>query len=109
MKICRVILVIVCAFCSVSALAGHGIGLVETIQVTGHSHMVAFGLDDETIKFPRCNESHRFSINLNEPGGSAAYHLVVEAKKHKLKLRVVGNGTCRNEWKAEDVKSIVLQ
>lgn len=109
MKIYRVIVIIACAVCSVNALAGHGIGLVNTIQVTGHSNMVAFGLDDETIKFPRCNESHRFSINLNEPGGNAAYHLIVEAKKHKLQLRVVGTGTCRNEWKAEDVKSIVLQ
>ena len=95
--------------CCCSANAGQGSGRVVMVQLATHSKIVVFALDGENKEPPRCNETNRYAVNLSEPGGEVIFQSLLAAKRHGYRVRVTGLGTCRNEWKAEDTKLVVLE
>ncbi len=92
-----------------SAWAGQGVGQVTVVQLAMHSKIAVFSLDGEHTSRPRCNDTNRFAVHLDEPGGEVMFNALLEAKHRGYKVRVIGDGTCRNEWKAEDSKILVLE
>jgi hypothetical protein len=91
-----------------TAMAGTATGRITTITVHNDQHAVLFQLDKPIAKTPRCNESQHFSIHLLKPGGMAAYMALLEAKQQGYTVLIEGMNNCSNEWKSEDVKSIIL-
>ena len=91
-----------------TAMAGTATGRIATITVHNDQHAVLFQLDKPIDKTPRCNESQHFAIHLLKPGGMAAYMAVLEAKQQGYTVVIEGMNNCSNEWKSEDVKSIIM-
>ncbi|MBI1423407.1 MAG: hypothetical protein GC149_08080 [Gammaproteobacteria bacterium] len=104
----RLILPVALFVCVEMASAGNAVGRVGAITVANDSHAVLFQLDREIDNTPRCNESKRFSIHLQKPGGMAAYMALLSAKQHGYTVLIEGLNNCANEWKSEDVKTIIL-
>lgn len=91
-----------------ATVAGSATGKVATIFVADNSSAVLFTLSSQIENTPRCNEEQRFSLDLSKPGGMAAYMALLEAKRESYEVRVAGLNTCANEWKSEDIKSLIL-
>lgn len=91
-----------------TAFAGNAVGRITTITVTNNNHAVLFQLEKPIENTPRCNETKHFSIHLQKPGGMAAYMALLHAKQQGYTVLVEGLNNCSNHWKAEDVKSLVL-
>ncbi len=90
------------------AVAGHPTGKIASISVADNSTAVLFTLSSAISDTPRCNEGQRFSIALHKPGGAAAYTAILEAKQQGYEVSVEGLNSCGNEWKSEDIKTIIL-
>ena len=91
-----------------TVFAGNAVGRVGTITIANDSHAVLFQLDREIDNTPRCNESKRFSIHLQKPGGMAAYMALLSAKQQGYTVLIEGLNNCANEWKSEDIKTITF-
>lgn len=102
------LIIISCLVLSSAVLAGNSTGKIATIFVSDNSTAVLFTLTSPIVDTPRCNEGHRFSIDLRKPGGTAAYTAILEAKKNGYQITVEGLNTCANEWKSEDLKNIAI-
>jgi hypothetical protein len=90
------------------ASAGTATGRVAAITVSNDDHAVLFQLDKPINNTPRCNESQRFSVHLAKPGGMASYLALLAAKQQGYIVLIEGLNNCANEWKSEDVKSIII-
>jgi hypothetical protein len=91
-----------------AVMAGSAVGRVSTITVANDSYAVLFQLDNPIENTPSCNEAKRFSINLQKPGGMAAYMALLEAKQQGYTVLVEGLNNCSNDWKSEDAKTITF-
>jgi hypothetical protein len=91
-----------------AVMAGSANGHVTTITVANDTYVVLFHLDKPIENTPRCNESQRFSIHLQKPGGMAAYMAMLAAKQQGYTISVEGLNHCSNDWKSEDVRTITV-
>lgn len=91
-----------------TVVAGSAVGRIATVTVANDNYAVLFQLDKPIENTPRCNESKRFSIHLQKPGGMASYMALLDAKQQGYTVVVDGLNNCSNEWKSEDVRSITF-
>lgn len=109
MKLSQPLAAIALSVGALVATAGTGTGKIDTIWVANNATFIMFSVTEPLEDSPRCNETNRFAINLLAPGGEAVYRSLLAAKEQGWSVKAMGLNTCRQHFKAEDLRELVVQ